>query len=452
METSTGAFSSLLDEWWRRLEASTDDLALDALEFFCTDLVPHIVPKMRERFVRDGPADPRQGRYDGLVSLLGYTPDPTILVTRFCEPKRLVVLHTQETQALLDPVRRHCGLPPEQIVCLCFDKHALHELHLILDQAIKTHLGTLARVGVELTGGTKPMAAALHFAAAMMDHDTLYLDYDRYRPRYRKPDPETLYLAVIHNPLRETYRISTPLHLGQMAAAATHEMNQPVANIRAAVMRAQADRRDGLFREADIDALLASLRRNADRTVRMIDTFRRFARRESLPFDAVSDVGDVARGVVEVVGPELRSHGIDLVSELAPAGAALVRGPGVLVEEILYNLIVNARDALKGTKGPRLGLAVRAEQDQVVIDVVDNGPGLPESYRNRLFWPFMSTKPSAEGSGLGLFLTQRIVRELTGRIEHGDAQGGGTRFTITLPRIMEQRTNEQQDAHLDRGR
>jgi signal transduction histidine kinase len=452
METATDEFRALEQEWWRRLGASTDELSLDALEFFCTELVPHILPMMRARFVRDHPGDARQGRYDGLVSLLGYTPDPTIVVTRFCEPERLVVLHTEETRPLLDPVRRHCGLPPERIVCVSFDKHALDGLHVVFADAVKAHLGTLGRIGVELTGGTKPMAAALHFAAAMMNNDTLYLDYDRYRPKYRKPEPETLYLAVIHNPLGEPYRVSTPLHLGQMAAAATHELNQPVANLRAAVVRAQADRRDGLLREGDIDPLLASIRRNADRMARMIDTFRRFPRREALPFDSTSDVGDVARGVVEMVGPDLRGRGISLVLDLAPSSVALVRGPGVLVEEILYNLIVNARDALKGTKDPRVVLTVRAEQGHVEVDVVDNGPGLPESYRNRMFWPFITTKSSAEGSGLGLFLTHRIVRELRGSIEHGDAPGGGTRFTITLPHLKEKATNAHQDTYLDRGR
>jgi signal transduction histidine kinase len=440
MEAATDEFLALQGEWWRRLETSTDELSLGALEFFCTDLVPHIVPRMRARFASDFPDDPRGGRYDGLVSLLGYTPDPTILVTRFCEPERLVVLHTEETKALLDPVRRHCGLPPERIVCVSFDKHALKDLHKVLANVIDAHLGTRERVGVELTGGTKPMAAALHFAAAIMDLHTLYLDYDKYRPKFRKPDPATLYLAVIHNPLHDPYHLTTPLHLSQMAAAATHEVAQPVANIRAAILGAQADRRDGLFQEADIDSLLEIIRRNSERMARMIGTFRRFARRDAVVFDTTSDLSSVVRGVAALIEPDLRSRGVSLELTFAEPDAALVRGPELLVEEILYNLIVNARDALRATKNPRIAVEVHVHEDDVSLEVVDNGPGLPADYRNHMFVPFRSTKSSSEGSGLGLFLTQQIVRQLSGKIRHEDLQGGGTRFRITLPRERQANT------------
>ncbi len=203
MDQAIDDFHSLLNEWWRLLETATDELSLDAFDFFCTHLVPHLIPRMRTRFRSTFPNDPQQGHYDGLIALLGYTPDPTILVTRFCEPRTLVLLHTEETRGLVTCVQRHCGLPPERIICETFAKHALDELHSVFVRTVETHFEPTDRLGVDVTAGTKPMAATLHLAAAMKHIDTVYLDYDRYRPKYRKPDPETVYLSMIPNPLRE---------------------------------------------------------------------------------------------------------------------------------------------------------------------------------------------------------------------------------------------------------
>lgn len=202
MQNAAEDFQALQVEWWRRVENAKDELGLDALEFFCEKLVPHLVPKMRSRFIEQFPNDPYQGRYDGLISLLGYSPDPTILAARLCEPKTLILLHTEETSALVAAVRRHCGVAPERIICETFSKHALDELHRVFSRAVEKCFAPTDRLGVDVTGGTKPMAATLHIAAALMDIDTLYLDYEIYRPKYRKPDPETVYLSMIPNPLR----------------------------------------------------------------------------------------------------------------------------------------------------------------------------------------------------------------------------------------------------------
>lgn len=202
MQSASDDFRTLLDEWWHRVQNVKDELGLDALEFFCQKLVPHLVPQMRRRFLARFPDDPRQGRYDGLVSLVGYSPDPSILAARVCEPQILVLLHTEETKELVAPVRRHCGVAPDRIICESFDKHALDELHRVFAQTVEKYFAPTDRLGVDVTGGTKPMAAALHIAAALMDIDTLYLDYEVYRPKYRKPDPETVYLSKIPNPLR----------------------------------------------------------------------------------------------------------------------------------------------------------------------------------------------------------------------------------------------------------
>lgn len=94
--------SGLTDEWIRLLQADQNDAAL---QLYCERIVPVILPSLYEKFQR---IHNRPAKYDGLVSLLGFTPDTVILAHQFAKPDTLVVLHTKETDKFLDVVLRSC--------------------------------------------------------------------------------------------------------------------------------------------------------------------------------------------------------------------------------------------------------------------------------------------------------------------------------------------------------
>jgi C4-dicarboxylate-specific signal transduction histidine kinase len=115
--------------------------------------------------------------------------------------------------------------------------------------------------------------------------------------------------------------------------------------------------------------------------------------------------------------------------EVAPTGLALDADPDLLAQ-VLINLMHNAAQAMAERATPLLALRLYAERETVVIEVEDNGPGVPEALRQDVFLPFFTTR--AAGTGVGLNLARQIVVAHGGAIDVRDAPGGGALFRILL--------------------
>jgi len=109
-----------------------------------------------------------------------------------------------------------------------------------------------------------------------------------------------------------------------------------------------------------------------------------------------------------------------------PADLPPVRGRALLLEQVLINLLLNARDAMLGAASPkrRITLAAWAEGGWVTLSIADTGPGIPEAVLPRLFEPFFTTKPTGQGTGLGLSLCQGIMQSLGGELTAGNGPQG----------------------------
>jgi CheY-like chemotaxis protein/anti-sigma regulatory factor (Ser/Thr protein kinase) len=112
-----------------------------------------------------------------------------------------------------------------------------------------------------------------------------------------------------------------------------------------------------------------------------------------------------------------------------------VLGSEARVAQVITNLMMNALHALPAEREPTQEVTVSARRDgkQIVIEVADNGPGVPCADRERIFEPFVTTKPIGLGTGLGLFVCRNIVRALGGEVSVQDRPGGGALFRVTLP-------------------
>lgn len=184
--------------WLGCLERQESRAALDC---FCSRIIPCLIEGLRAEFCAEYPELPNRWRYEGLITLLGFTPDTSILATRFTGAERVAILHTPETAAFLGEVRAFCGLPAGCVVAVPLDRRSLLDVSRALQEAVAA-LGSPRAIAVEVTGGTKPMSTALHVAAALSDMDTLYIDYTRYDPRYRKPMPDSIHMRLLESPLR----------------------------------------------------------------------------------------------------------------------------------------------------------------------------------------------------------------------------------------------------------
>lgn len=215
--------------------------------------------------------------------------------------------------------------------------------------------------------------------------------------------------------------------LGQIAAGVAHEINQPVAAI-----RTHADTAGVYLQRSDPDSAARQLGRIGELTERVgaiTDELRAFSRKTRSGPVAVS-VEAAIDGALMLAGARLRERGVTL--ERTPGQPDLmVKAERNRLEQVVLNLLQNAIEAVEGVSAPRIAITVETKGRKVVVSVVDNGPGLSEAVRDRLFTPFTTDK--ADGLGLGLVISRDIVAGFGGELVHDGATPGAT-FRIILPR------------------
>jgi|GEM_PF-3261983 len=213
--------------------------------------------------------------------------------------------------------------------------------------------------------------------------------------------------------------------IGRMAAGILHEIRNPLTSIRGFVQLV-AEKRPPQDPEREyLDIVLEELDRVGD----YITHFLHLAKPEQRRRTEV-DLVDLLRGIMVLVESQGLLKDIEVVQEYASALPPIVADPGQ-IRQVLLNLIQNAFQAMP--HGGRLTVRayLAAEERMVVVDVEDTGIGIPEEHLPRLGEFFFTTKE--DGTGLGLALTFRIVREHGGTIEVWSRVGQGSRFTVRLP-------------------
>jgi PAS domain S-box-containing protein len=221
--------------------------------------------------------------------------------------------------------------------------------------------------------------------------------------------------------------------LGEMATGLAHELNQPVSIMALAAENAgRALNRRGAAAIPDALQRMERIGQLAQRAKGIIDHLRAFGRTDPGALEPVSLAAALA-GARMLTDAALREAEVALAIDL-PADLPPVRGRSLLLEQVLINLLLNARDAMlsAGTPERRITLAARVVEAQVVVTVTDTGPGIPEAVLPRLFEPFYTTKPTGQGTGLGLSLCHGIMRSFGGAITAGNAPQGGAAFRLVL--------------------
>ncbi|MGP9822338.1 sensor histidine kinase [Salinarimonas sp. NSM] len=237
---------------------------------------------------------------------------------------------------------------------------------------------------------------------------------------------------------REAMQASTLATVGEMAAAIVHEINQPLATMKMASSNALALLDEGAPAEK-LRPKLARIDAQVDRARRITDQIRRLVRRgDDRPHPPFSPPEAIERAV-GAVAEQYQRAGITLSIRVEDARGSFVAGDPTLFEQVLVNLLVNAHDAFgpperraAGTPEPRVRVRAQVEEGMLVVEVHDNAGGLPPEIAERLFEPFVTTKPAGEGTGLGLALARKIVADMGGRVG-ADTVAGGALFDVRLP-------------------
>ncbi|WP_372660260.1 ATP-binding protein [Hydrogenophaga sp.] len=215
--------------------------------------------------------------------------------------------------------------------------------------------------------------------------------------------------------------------LGQMAASISHEISQPLA-----ALHTLADNAKAFLARQDTQKASTNLGHIGELCLRMgniVGELKAFARKEPARLQPVS-LRHVISSSLMLIEPLRHASRTQIESD---ATDLMVMGDAIRLGQVLVNLLRNGIDAMETQSERRLELRLQADHDTVRIAVRDHGPGLSPNVQAHLFEPFFTTKPSGKGLGLGLALSQAIVREMGGSIQAENAHPGA-RFELVLAR------------------
>jgi signal transduction histidine kinase/CheY-like chemotaxis protein len=302
------------------------------------------------------------------------------------------------------------------------DPHARAALldRLAADGSVADYLLRLRRaddgtVWVELTANADPpdAAGAIRIEALVRDVS-----------ERKKLDDEK---RDIYHQLLQAEKMAA---LGQTISGVAHELNNPLATILSWSERlAQRATQDESLREG-----LETILSESERAARIVRNLLTFARKRQTT-RAMVDVNLVVRETLALRAYEQRVTNITVIDALA-AGLPQVFADGHQLQQVLLNLVINAEQAMLSANGRGI-LVVRTwhdpDQECVILEINDDGPGIPDDLQPKIFDPFFTTKDVGKGTGLGLTVAYAIVQEHGGRIRLESRPSAGASFYVELP-------------------
>jgi two-component system C4-dicarboxylate transport sensor histidine kinase DctB len=239
-------------------------------------------------------------------------------------------------------------------------------------------------------------------------------------------------LEVAEQTLAQSSKLAA---LGEMSAAVSHELNQPLSAMKTYLAGARL-----LLQRRRPDEALSAFARIDDLIGRMGAITRQlksYARKGETAFEPF-DLRDAISAALAMMEPQLKRRQV-AISRTLPGRPVTVRGDRLRIEQVLVNLFRNALDATKESPAPRIDL-ILSLGETVVLTVRDNGHGIADL--DALFEPFYTTKGAGDGVGLGLAISSSIVADHRGRLTARNARGGGAVFEVQLP-LATERTAER---------
>ncbi|MGM0491865.1 MAG: PAS domain S-box protein [Armatimonadota bacterium] len=214
--------------------------------------------------------------------------------------------------------------------------------------------------------------------------------------------------------------------VGALIAGVAHELNNPLTTI-----SGHAEVLAGQLRDGEKLKAVTTIAEEAARCRDVAQNLLNFARQSESRLTEF-DFNALTRGVCDLRAYDLRSADIELITDLQEDLPPMVGEYGQ-IQQLIYNLVENACRALQVSGGGRLEISTWAAEDYAYLRVADSGPGISETVIDRIFEPFVTTKPRGEGTGLGLSICRRIVEAHGGEIEGHNRPGGGACFVTMLP-------------------
>ena len=217
--------------------------------------------------------------------------------------------------------------------------------------------------------------------------------------------------------------------LGQMSAALGHELNQPLTAVLTNAQVLQRGLRMGLLEPVQVEEYLEKIVQNTRRTSDIIERIRTYIRPKEMTL-VLLDLQQVVLDTLDLVGMDAQQHKVLVIFDYQ-SDPVWVKGDVVQLSQVLLNVLRNAIEALQQVAQREIEVQIVTTRDQVKLTVTDTGPGLTPQAIEKIGTPFFSTKNN--GLGLGLAISQNIMRNFQGSLRLTNADAGGARVTLTLP-------------------
>ena len=222
--------------------------------------------------------------------------------------------------------------------------------------------------------------------------------------------------------LRQADRLAST---GLLAAGVAHEVNTPLAGISSYVQMMQRKMPETDPRRS----ILEKIEKQTFRASSIVNNLLNFSRQQSSDMQAV-DINGVVNETLVLAELPLSTRRVQVDTDLNES-VPLVWGDSGKLQQVLMNLVLNARDSMPN--GGDLTIRTARQNGEVVVEVADNGTGIPKEQIHKIYDPFFSTKGTGKGTGLGLSVTYGIVQEHRGTITVRSEAGNGTVFRVALP-------------------
>lgn len=228
--------------------------------------------------------------------------------------------------------------------------------------------------------------------------------------------------------------------IGEMATGIAHEINQPLNTIAFGIDNLITAIDSGKADAAYVKEKSRKLFESIDRMRNIIDHVRTFSRSNDDYIPTLFSVNESINNALSLVSEQYRTHGIEFTTELLPDEEAMVQGNTYKIEQVMLNLLSNARDAIdeknanpKASGESRIYIRSRIKDNAVIVEVEDTGKGIDPAHLSHLTTPFYTTKETGKGTGLGLAISYGIIKDHKGSLNFYSEQGQGTRAVIEIP-------------------
>lgn len=211
--------------------------------------------------------------------------------------------------------------------------------------------------------------------------------------------------------------------VGQLAAGVAHELNTPLGSVLMSIDLIAEQLEPS--QQSYLEVATAELERAREIVAKLLT----YSRPKSAGIVTV-DLVQVVKDTLVLIGKQLKIADVNLETHLE--GKLKVRVNPTEIQQIVINLLLNARDALEGVEQPALTLEARSSGELVELVLTDNGPGIPEEIAEKIFEPFFTTKPVGSGTGLGLSVSRELAEHNGGQLQ-AETRATGARFVLSFP-------------------